>query len=169
MAPHDGTKVWDRSTLTRGGRRIGAVIALLIAALLVSAHYPWPVVQDFLFWPDSAQRRIENRASIIRRIQAPARWCFPSTHAGNLLNRDLSFKEKVNRCIGKIEPVSDFVENEPGKYLKRFYRAEIDGYVCEATLSAIRGDKRFAGFDCYYGLFESEKVPPIGATDDAFG
>ena len=144
------------------------IFAPLIFALLLSLHYEAKL--DKLYWPTSGQSRIEDMASILRRMREPARWCYPSGSPDNLYVFDPDEAEKeFGRCISSIAPASDFQETEPHYYIKRFYRADIGDRFCEFTLSTVYDNDRLVGSDCYFGLFSKEKDTGVGMTDDEFG
>jgi hypothetical protein len=142
------------------------VLALIV---LIAALPTWNVVAglDQLFWPQSAKDRIENMASTLRRIQAPSgNWCYPSDNAANLSE---DRQDEMDKCITSIAPVSDYIEEHPGEYIKRFYRSSLDDRFCDVTLSTVYRDDRIVGYDCYYGLFLKKEDTGVGMTDDKFG
>lgn len=147
---------------------------VLAATVLLSALAGWewyasPTVQDRLYWPKSAEHRIETFASDLRRFQGPAQSCYSSSASANLLNKGLGLRSEFGNCVSNITPVSGFIEEYPGEYIKRYYRATSGRYLCEVTLSTMRGLERLVGSDCYFGLFEIQENPVVGITDDPFG
>lgn len=107
-------------------------------------------------------------ASVLREIEGPARWCYRSSNEDNLLNKDGSWRVELSQCISKIAPVSDFEEINENEYIRRFYRASVDGRFCEVTLSTVWRDDRIVGSDCYFGLFDQLDDTGIGLTADPF-
>ena len=150
------------------GRRY-AIIFVIFLIFAVWNLFFLPTVQDTLFWPRSAHQRIEEYASILRRIGGPAKWCYPSRHSDNLLKESPDLDAEAEMCIASIEPASDFIALYPDYYIRRHYRASTETYICEVTLSTVRNNDRTAGSDCYYGLFRKEEEPIVGVTDDPFG
>jgi hypothetical protein len=144
---------------------------LLISVLLLAGYTTWDAVRgmDRYFWPQSAKDRIENMASILRRIEAPARWCYPSDNAANLDDGGRVARTEIGKCLGSIKPAGDHIEVYPRDYMKRFYRANLGDKFCEVTLSTVYNDNRIVGSDCYYGLFPKDKDTGVGMTDDKFG
>jgi hypothetical protein len=124
---------------------------------------------DRFSWPNSAHRRIENMASILRSIEGPARWCYPSGNTLNLFNGDHEIKEQLEQCISRISPASDFEEVYPKEYIRRFYRASMGDKICEVTLSTVWDNDRIVGSDCYYGIFHDKDDTGVGMTADSFG
>lgn len=105
-------------------------------------------------------------AKIIRKIEGPARWCYPSQ---NPLNLDHQFRDLTAACLANITPAGDFEEIYPEDYIRRFYRASLGDKFCEVTLSTVWNDDRIVGSDCYYGLFLKDDDTGPGLTDDPFG
>lgn len=137
------------------------------AGLFLALYQTWN--RDYFRWPASAMERIEESASILRRLKAPARWCYPATSAvGNLWEEDQA-SSAIADCFSRLAPTSDFVEKSPREYVKRFYGANANGYICEVTLSTVWGNDRVVGSDCYYGIFRQDEFPGIGVTDEPFG
>ena len=124
---------------------------------------------DKYFWPVSAHGRIEKMASILRSIEGPARWCYPSVNAHKLINQNGYSDERLSRCMSRIAPVSDFEEIHEKEYVRRIYRVAIEESFCELTLSTVWNDDRVVGSDYYYGLFERSDDTGIGLTADPFG
>lgn len=157
-------------------RKLNLAFIVLVPVLLVLGQEAW---YDFwnldgFFWPESGHRRIEDMAAVLKRIKAPARWCYPSENKLNLLQQSYYWDTTFNHCVVSIQPATDFIEKdfagrETDGYAKRFYRATLGSYVCEVTLSTDRGDDRIVGSDCYYGLFRSKDDKGVGMTDDPFG
>lgn len=142
-----------------------SAILMTIASCL---WQPWERA-DFLLWPYSAEGRIEEMASILQRIKAPARWCQPSEHSSNLVRDGGSMQSEFNACVVEIKPAGDFIETEKNEYLQRYYRARRGSYVCEVNLSTVWNDRRIVGSDCYFGLFREQDDTGVGMTDDEFG
>ncbi|MFP3383681.1 hypothetical protein [Tritonibacter sp. SIMBA_163] len=124
---------------------------------------------DRFTWPDSAHRRIEQMASVLRKIEGPARWCSPSRNTLNLVNKDLEIREQLSQCMSEISPAGSFEEVYPNDYIRRFYRASTGDKVCEVTLSTVFGNDRIVGSDCYYGIFYEIDDTGVGMTADPFG
>lgn len=142
---------------------------VLLFILVIAGPLTWNAVRglDQLFWPQSARDRIENMASILRRIQAPSgNWCHPSDNSANLAK---DRQDEMDKCITSIVPAGDYIEDHPGEYIKRFYRSSLGDRFCEVTLSTVYGNKRIVGSDCYFGLFLKEEDTGLGLTDDKFG
>jgi hypothetical protein len=136
-------------------------------AAAVALWQPWETA-DVLFWPTSAQGRIDEMASILRTIKGPARWCYPSKHASNLAETSRERRADFSACVPQIEPASDFRET-PKEYIQRLYRAKHGSLICEVNLSTMWNADRIVGSDCYYGLFREEDDTGVGMTDDKFG
>jgi hypothetical protein len=124
---------------------------------------------DRFSWPNSAHRRIENMASVLRSIEGPARWCDPSRNTLNLANGNHEIKEQLQQFISRISPASNFEEVHPKGYIRRFYRASIGEKFCEVTLSTVWDDDRVVGSDCFYGIYHEEDDQGVGMTADPFG
>lgn len=144
---------------------------LIVLALAPLAGLLWAFISkdDRLFWPDSAHGRIEEMASILRSIEGPARWCYPSQNALNLVNESERSQEKLNECMSSIAPVSEFEEIQQNYHVRRIYRATVNDRICEVTLSTVWRNDRIVGSDCYYGLFNKSDDTGIGLTSDPFG
>ncbi|MGV3550755.1 hypothetical protein [Rhizobium sp.] len=154
------------------GKKVAAAMLLVLLLLVLGTGFEdnKPMLTDRFLWPKSAHERIENMASIIRRIKSPARWCDRSNNPENIYDFDPKEEEQdFGRCLSAITPVSDFRETSPGHYIKRFYRAEIGDKFCEVTLSTVFEDDRIVGSDCFFGFFPKARDTGIGMTDDKFG
>jgi hypothetical protein len=163
-------RVWQRRWSGKKAIGIIALAALAVMALNMVFEYGRAMLMGEFEWPKSAHIRIEDMASILRRIRAPASWCYPSENPANIYVSDPNEEEQeFGRCMSSIKPVSDFYETDPGYYVKRFYRGEVEGKFCEFTLSTVNSDDRIVGSDCYFGLFPKEKDRGVGMTDDKFG
>jgi len=142
---------------------IGAAVIAAVGALFFVLEAPR--------WPEDGEASIENMANIIRRIERPARWCYPTR---NPISVNYTVKDdRFTRCLRDIRPASDYIgwtggDYPNGDYIKRFYRAEIEGYFCEVTLSKMNRE-RMVGSDCYFGLFREGDDTGLGMTDDPFG
>ncbi|MDB5551973.1 MAG: hypothetical protein JWL86_1957 [Rhizobium sp.] len=154
------------------GRTIAAAMIsafVLVVLALVYDHNKATLMDRFL-WPKSAHERIEQMASILRRIRSPARWCYASDNPENIYVFKPHDKEgEMGKCLSSIAPVSNFNEKYKNFYIKRFYRAEVGDKFCEVTLSTVFNEDRIVGADCYFGLFPKNKDTGIGMTDDKFG
>ena len=124
---------------------------------------------DRFSWPNSAHHRIENMASILRSIEGPARWCNLLRNSLNPYNGVYEIQEHLEQCISRISPASDFEEVHPKEYIRRFYRASMEGKICEVTLSTVWDNDRIVGSDCYYGIFYDKDDTGVGMTADPFG
>ena len=124
---------------------------------------------DRLFWPSSAHTRIESMASILRELEGPAGWCYPSSNELNLLNQNGNWQIQLSQCMSRIVPVSGFEEIHERQYIRQFYRASVNDKFCEVTLSTVWKDERVVGADCYYGLFDQLDDTGVGLTSDPFG
>ena len=125
---------------------------------------------DAFSWPESAKNRIEEMAEILRRIEAPASWCYPATSAqGNIEGARHDHPEELAACFAKLAPTSDYNEKYPREYIGRYYGAEAGGFVCEVTLSTNWNEDSVVGSPCYYGFFPVQDFPGLGATDEPFG
>ncbi|SMP22984.1 hypothetical protein SAMN06265373_104306 [Shimia sagamensis] len=141
-----------------------------LAVLLISVLFVFEFKSSDRFsWPKSAHNRIEKMASMIQSIEGPARWCTPSRNPLNLLNSNDNLKSQLNECIAIISPASEFEEVYPRDYMRRFYRAQVEGKFCEVTLSTVWNNDRVVGSDCYYGLFDKREDTGVGLTADPFG
>ena len=137
----------------------------MILAAIGDAY--WARFDDALRWPKSGQERIDSMAQFMRENEGRNRSCYDTRNTKSI---DYNHRDgRFGACFKRLEPVSDFIEEHPGQYIKRFYRGRIDGYFCEATLSTVHGDDRIVGSDCYYGLFHEGDDTGIGMTDDPFG
>ncbi|MEM1077308.1 MAG: hypothetical protein AAGI09_02170 [Pseudomonadota bacterium] len=108
-------------------------------------------------------------ASVLREIESPAKWCYPSSNERNLLNQNGSFRVQLSQCLSKVAPVSGFEEIQQNEYIRRFYRASVDDRFCEVTLSTVWREDRIVGSDCFYGLFDQSDDTGIGLSADPFG
>jgi hypothetical protein len=147
-----------------------ALFAVTLMMLILGLNSWKAGILDRVDWPQSAHQRIENMASIIRRLRSPARWCHPSDNPENIYEFEPEEKEQdFGRCLSAIAPVSDFQETQPGYYVRRFYRGQVDDKFCEVTLSTVFEGERIVGSDCYFGWFPKAKDGGVGMTDDKFG
>lgn len=144
-------------------KRARFILALVVICAAVAFYFR---NYDTLYWPASAEGRIEEMASILRKIEGPARWCYPSI---NPKNTYIIADVTADLCFAKIEAVSPFIELGQSDYIKRYYRASVGSKFCEVTLSAVWNDDRIVGSDCYYGIFDQTDDEGIGMTDDPFG
>ncbi|MFM2278914.1 MAG: hypothetical protein RLZZ444_1145 [Pseudomonadota bacterium] len=151
--------------------RVAAAISICAVLAVGSVvAYNRTLIWPELLWPQSAHAHIEEMASILRRMRAPASWCTPSRNPANIYVFDPKEQEQIfGSCLSLIEPASDFLETEPGHYVKRFYRAEVGDKFCEVTLSTVNDDERIVGSDCYFAFFPKVKDTGTGMTDDPFG
>lgn len=108
-------------------------------------------------------------ASILRSIEGPARWCYPSRNTLNLVNGGHELREQLEQCVARISPASDFEEVYHKAYIRRFYRASMGDKICEVTLSTVWNNDRIVGSDCFYGFFHDEDDTGVGMTADPFG
>lgn len=147
------------------GRAIVAVVSASVLALIV--HLAWN--RDYFRWPKSAEGRIDAMSDILRKLKGPASWCYPATSANGNLAIERRSPPGSDDCFAKLAPTSGYIEQYPQEYMKRSFGAEVDGLVCEVTLSTVWNDDRIVGSDCYYGIFREGEFPGIGATDEPFG
>lgn len=158
-----------RSTSSREGKTLKRLL-IGFGVISLGSLLTWEFrSSDRFSWPNSAHRRIENMASILRSIEGPARWCYPSRNTLNLFNEEHGIKEQLYQCISRISPASDFEEVYPNGYIRRFYRASIGEKICEVTLSTVWDNNRIVGSDCYYGIFRDKDDTGVGMTADPFG
>ncbi|NTT87337.1 hypothetical protein [Tabrizicola fusiformis] len=149
-------------------RRRRTYLALALATSLGLIAYQ-VFDRDYFRWPNSAQERIEVMADVLRRIEGPASWCYSAGSAQKNLAADRRVPPGAGQCFAKLVPTSDFIEEHPREFMKRFYGAEVDGFVCEVTLSTFWNDEHIVGSRCYYGVFNQGEFPFVGATDEPFG
>jgi hypothetical protein len=145
------------------------ILFALLAVALTSLAVLKIKSTDRFSWPSSAHARIEESASILRTIEGPARWCYPSVNTNNLAGRLENSRALLGQCMANISAVSEFEEIYENAYIRRFYRATVDDFFCEVTLSTVWNNDRIVGSDCYYGLFQHSDDTGIGLTADPFG
>lgn len=145
-----------------------AIAFAIVAGLSVATSFVWN--RDHFRWPVSAQERIDVMSAFLRKKQGPVSWCEAADSVAS--NRWAEFERTspiLADCFSRITPTSDFIEEAPREYMKRFYGATTAEYVCEVTLSTVWNEDRFVGSDCYYGIFKKDEFPGVGATDEPFG
>ncbi len=147
----------------------GKSFLALASALTFSLIVYQVLSRDYFRWPKSGMERIEVMADVLRRIKKPASWCYPADSSPRNLAVNDYEPVRLDECFSKLSPTSDFIEQYPQEYMKRFYGAEIDGFTCEVTLSTFWNDDHFVGSRCYYGFFPTKDFPGLGATDERFG
>ena len=117
-------------------------------------------------WPQKGIHHIDFMSQLMKDKQRPGSWCDPSSHPANLLLDEHG--HDIGKCTAHIKPVTEFIEQYQGTYVKRIYRGKSGNLFCEYTLSSF-SHERNVGSDCYYGLFDQNSDEGIGMTDDPFG